>query len=142
MRGNGLKPVFTWLLLLDSVLWVLATLTVQWVTVGFDPIFANPVLIAVAALLTVIIGIYLPFFILYKFVFAIIRKRIPGVRPAALCWILLVALLLISVGLNVLSFGRTLDLIGVLFPAGLCIIDVAFFFQRRVRAMGTQATPQ
>jgi hypothetical protein len=134
--------VFIWLFLLDSVLWVTAILIVQWVTVGFDPIFANPILIAFGALLTMILGIYLPFFILYKFVFEVIVKRIPKVRPSMLCWMLLVGLLLICVGLNVLSFGRTLDLIGVLFPAGLCIINVAFFFQRRIRATRSPATPR
>ena len=73
--NNSSKWLFVWLLVLDSVLSVSATLIGQSVTLGFDPIFANPILVAAAALVTTIIGSYLPFFILYKFVFEVIVKK-------------------------------------------------------------------
>jgi hypothetical protein len=139
LRNNSSKWLFIWLLVLDSVLSVSATLIGQWVTLGFDPIFANPILIAAAALVTVFIGSYLRFFVLYKFVFEVIVKKTSKIRPATLCWLLFVALLLICVSLEIPSLGGNLDLIGVLFPVGLSIINVAVFFQRRVRAPRTRS---
>jgi hypothetical protein len=134
--------VFIWLFLLDSVIAVSTTLIGQWVTVGFDPIFANPILIAALALIFMLIESYLPFVILYGLVFPIVIGKTKKIRHSTLCWVFLVPLLLISLSVEILSFGRCLDLLGLLVPVGLAILNVAFFFQRRIRATRPPATPQ
>jgi hypothetical protein len=137
LRNNSSKWLFIWLLVVDSVLSVSTTLIGQSVTLGFDPIFANPILIAAVALVFTVIESYLPFFILYKFVFEVIVRKTQKIRPSTVCWLLFIALLLVSLSVEVLSFGRNQDPIDVLIPVGLSTINVAVFFQRRVRTPRT-----
>ena len=136
MKRVSLKWLFTALLLLDGVLAVSAILVSQGLALGFDPIFYNPVLIAVAALVFTIIESYLPFFVLYKFVFEMVLRRTRRVHPVALCGILFVALNAISLSVAVLSFGGSLDAVDILIPVGLSIVNVAIFFFRRVWSRG------
>jgi hypothetical protein len=128
--------LFSSLLFLDGVLAVSATLVGQSLTLGFDPIFYHPVLIAAAALVFMLIESYLPFLVLYKFIFEIILKRTRRVHPVALCWVIFVALNIVSVSVAVLSFGGHPDPIDIFIPVGLSIVNVAVFSWRRIWASG------
>ena len=134
MRNDISKRLFVWLLVVDSVLWVSVTLVGQWITLGFDPIFYNPVFIAGLAMVFMLITSYLPFFVLYRFAFEAIVKRTERIRPSTLCWLLFVALLVFGLTVEVLSFGRDLNPVEISVPVALSIVNVAVFFQIRVRS--------
>jgi hypothetical protein len=140
MRNINSRLLFTSVLILDSVLSVSAILIGQWVTLGFDPIFYNPVLIAAVALVFSVIESYLPFLALYKFLFEIVLRKAQRVRPGVLCWVLFVPLNILSLCVVFLSFGGRPDAIDVLIPVGLNVVNVAVFFQRRVWMSRTRMT--
>ena len=134
MRSSRSRWLFAWLFVVDAVLAISYTLVGQWATIGFDPVFYNPILIAAAALVSMVLGSYVPFLVLYKAVFAVIVTRVPNARPAAVCWGLFLVLSAVVVGVAVVSFGDSLALNDVLFPLGLSTLNVFAFFLLRVRA--------
>ena len=103
VRSSRSRWLFAWLFVVNAVLTLSYTLVGQWATIGFDPVFYHPILIAVAALVFMV------------------------------CVALFLVLSAVGVGVAVVSFGKDLDLNDVLFPLGLSMLLVFAFFLVRVR---------
>ena len=133
MRDKHPRWLFTSLLFLDGLIAGAATLVGQWLTLGFDPIFYNPVLIFAVGIIFAVIESYLPFLFLYGYLFDMVLRKTRRVSPAMLCWVLFVALNFISLSVAVLSFGGHPNPVGILIPVGVNTMNLAVFFQRKVR---------
>lgn len=124
---------FGWLLLLNCFVYAAASLVIVRLTVGFDTMFLNPFILGFAYVLQAAI-LYIPFFVLFRFVFDYMMKRRGGINSNVLAGWLFGVLVLITVGMSLAFSGGQASLLSNLLLVALNIVDVALFLVCRRRA--------
>lgn len=127
--------LFGWLLLLNCFVYAAASLVIVRLTVGFDTMFLNPFILGFAYVLQATI-LYIPFFVLFRFVFEYVMKRRDGINSNVLAGWLFAVLVVITVGMSLTFSGGQASLLNNLFLVALNVLDVALFLFCRRRAMG------
>lgn len=133
---------FGWLLLLNCFVHAAVWLVIVMLTVGFDTMFLNPFVLGYAYVLQAAI-LYVPFFVLFRFVFEYVAKRREGTNSNVLAGWLFAVLVLITVGISPVLFGVGVSLLpGISIAIALNTVDVALFLVCRRPAFGHARTSE
>jgi hypothetical protein len=136
------KWFFGWLLLLNCLVHAAVWLVIVKLTAGFDTMFLNPFILGYAYVLQATI-LYIPFFVLFRFVFEYAMKRKDGIKSNVLAGWLFGALVLITVGISPVLFDVGASLLpGIFFAIALNTVNVALFLVCRRPASDRRAHPQ
>ncbi|MGR0218675.1 hypothetical protein [Agromyces sp. ZXT2-6] len=120
------KWFFGWLLLLNCFVYAAVWLVIVKLTMGFDTMFPNPFILGYAYVLQTTI-LYIPFFVLFRFVFEYVMKRRDGLNSNVLAGWLFGVLVLITVGMSLTFSGGQASLLNNLLLVALNVFDVALF---------------
>lgn len=117
----------------DCLISMATTLTGQSLTLGFDPVFYNPLLIAATSTLFTLLEVGLPFLVLRVVIFALIARLAPWTGVLPRLFLLFAAASLVSASIAIASFGRYLSPLDILTAVGLNIVNSLLVFRYQIQ---------